>query len=273
MRRLAAAIALLAAMVAMMVGDAGAATVPTAPEVVLDAGDGGSVEIVWRYRGRTQRRTTTLELERSADGAHFSPLTTVERPSKRPRRGTGVTDEAPGDGTWWYRARLLTADGTSAWGEAVSITLGDDASEPPDDEPDDPDREWPLPDGLSECPEGTVGEVLELVNDARTKAGAKPLALDPALMDAARYRAASIAIWRQLSHWGWADAIRAAGYRGGRLGENIAYGYRTPAKVMKGWLSSRGHRQNIEYVGFADVGIGCVMDARGIPWWVQSFGG
>jgi hypothetical protein len=268
MRRLAAAIALLA----LMMGEAGAAALPSAPELVLDAGDGGSVEIVWRYRGRTQRRSTTLELERSADGARFAPLTTVARPSKRPRRGTGVTDEAPGPGTWWYRGRLVTADGTTSWGEAVSITLGDDATGPPD-EADDPDRDWPLPDGLTECPDGTVGGVLDLVNAARTRAGAKPLELDPALMDAARYRAASIAVWQQLSHWGWVDAIRAAGYRGGRLGENIAYGYRTPEKVMRGWMSSSGHRQNIEYVGFSDIGIGCVVDPRGIPGWVQSFGG
>jgi len=268
MRRLGAALALLAA----MVGSPAAATLPSAPMLKLDQGADGSVLIWWRYGGRTQRRFTTLELERSGDGVVFAPLQSVARPSRRPRRGTGVIDE-PGTGTWWYRGRLVTPEGTTSWGEAVSIALGSTDEPPADDEPDDSDADWPLPPGLVDCPDGMITEVLDLVNAARAEVDAKPLTLDPALADAARYRAASIALWQTLSHAGWIDAIRAAGYRGGRLGENIAYGYRTPAKVMKGWLGSRGHRQNIEYVGFQDIGIGCVVDARGIPWWVQSFGG
>lgn len=266
MRRLAAALLLLVS----MIGHASAA-VPLAPELVLGDGGDGAVLIQWRYRGRTQRRSTTLEIERSGNGSSFSPLASVDRPSKRPRRGDGVTDPAPGTGTWWYRGRLVTADGTTSWGEAVSITLGDTSEPPDEDEPDDP--EWSLPDGMTDCPAGTIAEVLSLVNAARAKVDARPLKIDPALAEAARYRAAVIAYWQMLSHAGWVDAIRAAGYGGGSLGENIAYGYKTPAKVMKGWMSSQGHRRNIEYAGFDDIGIGCVLDARGIPWWVQSFGG
>ncbi|MBK6089414.1 CAP domain-containing protein [Ruminococcus difficilis] len=28
-------------------------------------------------------------------------------------------------------------------------------------------------------------------------------------------------------------------------GENIAYGYATPAQVVNGWMNSEGHRKNI----------------------------
>ena len=39
--------------------------------------------------------------------------------------------------------------------------------------------------------------------------------------------------------------MRAAGYPGGLMGENIAAGQPTPAAVMDAWMHSPGHRANI----------------------------
>ena len=39
--------------------------------------------------------------------------------------------------------------------------------------------------------------------------------------------------------------MESFGIRFSAAGENIAYGQRTPAEVMNGWMNSPGHRANI----------------------------
>ncbi len=62
--------------------------------------------------------------------------------------------------------------------------------------------------------------------------------------------------------------IRAAGYRGNAMGENIAFGYRTPAAVFRGWMKSPGHRRNIRSRKFDEIGFG-----KSGTYWVTNFGG
>ena len=57
-----------------------------------------------------------------------------------------------------------------------------------------------------------------------------------------------------------------------RVGENIAMGYPTPRAVMKGWMSSEGHRRNILDKRFRKIGLGLARTADGTPYWVQDFG-
>ena len=52
------------------------------------------------------------------------------------------------------------------------------------------------------------------------------------------------------------------------IGENIAYGYPTPAAVVEGWMNSPGHRANILTENFTHIGIGA-SNSR----WVQFFVG
>ncbi|MDF1602924.1 CAP domain-containing protein [Nocardioides sp. YIM 152315] len=56
-------------------------------------------------------------------------------------------------------------------------------------------------------------------------------------------------------------------------GENIAYGYASGrAVVIRGWMHSEGHRENILRPRFRLMGIGAHRDDRG-TWWVsQVFG-
>jgi uncharacterized protein YkwD len=55
-------------------------------------------------------------------------------------------------------------------------------------------------------------------------------------------------------------------------GENIAFGFDTPAAVMKGWLHSTGHRRNIEYRRWAAIGVGVATGSNGLLYWAQDFG-
>ena len=59
--------------------------------------------------------------------------------------------------------------------------------------------------------------------------------------------------------------------RGG-FGENIAYGYASAQSVMNGWLTSPGHRANIERASYNAIGVGVVRDSGGRLWWTQNFG-
>ena len=52
------------------------------------------------------------------------------------------------------------------------------------------------------------------------------------------------------------DRIDRQGYRWRRIAENIAYGYRTAASVVDGWMSSKGHRDNILNCDLTEIGVG-----------------
>ena len=74
------------------------------------------------------------------------------------------------------------------------------------------------------------------------------------------------------------DRMRAAGYSGGLMGENIAAGYPSPKAVVEGWIDSPGHRANLLRADFEHIGIGHYYksgDGGAAPYghyWTQIFG-
>lgn len=62
------------------------------------------------------------------------------------------------------------------------------------------------------------------------------------------------------------DRITRRGYSWTTWGENIAWGYRTEAEVIQGWISSPGHCSNIMYPDFEVMGI-----AKVGSYWTQVF--
>ncbi|MFN8196167.1 MAG: CAP domain-containing protein [Nocardioidaceae bacterium] len=58
-----------------------------------------------------------------------------------------------------------------------------------------------------------------------------------------------------------------------RLGENIAYGYATPAAVVRAWMHSPGHRKNLLNRRYKRIGLGLATTPDGTKYWVQNFGG
>jgi len=242
---------------------AGSALAVDTPDLTATALDDGVIKVAWKYKGKTKRKTTVVDIERGSDGSTFAPLVSVQKA----RRRHFVKDEPSTPGRWWYRARVRNDVETTAWSKPASVDVeGPDAPPGPAGDP-------PLPAGQSECPAGTVQAVLGLVNDARADYDVASLAVHPALAYAARVRSITMATAQKLSHTGWLETIYAAGYPGGLLGENIAYGYGSPSSVMSAWLASAGHRANILRPAYRYIGIGCVIDSKGRRWWTQDFAG
>ena len=121
-------------------------------------------------------------------------------------------------------------------------------------------------------------EVARLINAERAKAGVGELALDPFLCEIARIKARDMIDNDYFSHaspyWGTPDEMAAAfGFKYRSLGENIAYGAKTPAAVVADWASSPAHNSNIIDKDYNKTGVGCVIREDGVVFWVQEFAG
>ena len=71
----------------------------------------------------------------------------------------------------------------------------------------------------------------------------------------------------------FAQRIRAQGYTGSRIGENIAAGYPTASAVMTAWMKSPGHRANILNCRYTVIGVGSAIGGPYGYYWTQDFGG
>jgi uncharacterized protein YkwD len=119
------------------------------------------------------------------------------------------------------------------------------------------------------------GEVLALVNAARTSAGCAPLVADGGLAGVARAHSADMRDRDFFDHTNPDgldpfDRADRAGQTNARA-ENIAYGQDSPAAVMDAWMNSSGHRANILNCELRTLGVG-IADGPGGPWWTQLFG-
>lgn len=121
-------------------------------------------------------------------------------------------------------------------------------------------------------------KILELINEHRQQ-----LALEPLVMNDYAHRLAELHTQKMASgdiaigHDGFinadgsgraADVIRALG--GSTAAENVAYGQTTPEDVVQNWLTSDGHRQNIEGT-YNVTGISVQTDAQGRHVFTQIF--
>ncbi|MFG2527092.1 CAP domain-containing protein [Streptomyces sp. NPDC048516] len=121
---------------------------------------------------------------------------------------------------------------------------------------------------------GDTARVVELVNKERSKAGCSPLTVNAKLTKAAQDHSKDMADHKNMSHTGSDgsspdDRITRAGYHWNAYGENVAYGYSTPEKVMAGWMSSPGHKRNILDCSFKEIGVGVAQPG---DYWTQDFG-
>jgi Cysteine-rich secretory protein family/IPT/TIG domain len=121
-------------------------------------------------------------------------------------------------------------------------------------------------------------EVLARVNQFRQANGRAPVARNSALDVSAQLHSEDMAHRNVMSHYGAngsnpAQRIHAAGYVWQTWGENVAYGYTTPAAVMNGWINSPGHRANLLNGSFHEIGIGVAQSpTTGRLYWTQDFG-
>ena len=122
-------------------------------------------------------------------------------------------------------------------------------------------------------------EVLELVNQERTKVGAAPLVMDKGMLNMARLRAEELIILysHKRPDGTYCETALPNGYKNSvEFGENIAKGQKTPSEVVNSWMNSPGHRQNMLDKNYKSIGIGCVYVSGFLSneyYWVQDFYG
>lgn len=136
-----------------------------------------------------------------------------------------------------------------------------------------PDSSWGTING------SYASQVISLVNQHRASMGMGQLSVDAALSRSAVWKSANMAGLNYFDHNDdpigrtVAQRLAACGWPSNLgWGENIAYGYATPADVMAGWLSSPGHKANIENPAFTSTGVGVAQNAQGVYYWTQDFG-
>lgn len=117
-------------------------------------------------------------------------------------------------------------------------------------------------------------QVVELVNQERTKAGLSAVTLDQNIASAALVRAKEIET--SFSHIRpngskFSTALTEQGVTFKGAGENIAWGQKSPEAVMQAWMNSEGHRANILNKNFTKIGVGYYQNAAGRNFWTQLF--
>jgi uncharacterized protein YkwD len=173
--------------------------------------------------------------------------------------------------------------GTAVLGPAPAAAIAPRAtpSSHPSPSPQ-PDPEPPPPDDTADAAVDEItaleDEVTVLVNRERDEAGCGAVTTDERLRTAARGHSRDMATNDYFDHTApdgssFVDRAARADYpRDAAAGENIAYGYRTPADVMDGWMNSDGHRRNLLTCSHRTIGVGLAYDRGGRAYWTQVFG-
>ncbi|MEM9922226.1 MAG: CAP domain-containing protein [Cyanobacteria bacterium P01_D01_bin.50] len=149
--------------------------------------------------------------------------------------------------------------------------------------PDTPAAPTPQSASTSPSTNPLIDEVVALTNTYRIQEGLQPLALNASLSNAAQSHSVDMAVNDFFSHQGSngttvGTRTAAAGYESPYVGENIAAGYITAEEVVRGWMNSPGHRENILNPNYQEIGIGyhyLENDTGEInynTYWTQNFG-
>ncbi|CAG8532353.1 17835_t:CDS:2 [Cetraspora pellucida] len=114
--------------------------------------------------------------------------------------------------------------------------------------------------------------MLQLVNAERKKNNLPALTLDSRLTKAAQNHADYMASIKTLTHndksGDTGARIKSQGYSWSAYGENIAYGQKNEVEVMKTWMNSPFHKENILDKRFKNLGVGYSSNGN---YWTQDF--
>jgi uncharacterized protein YkwD len=129
----------------------------------------------------------------------------------------------------------------------------------------------PLPTGSEAALDGERRQFEQLANAHRLSVGCASLRWDRGTAAVAQAHAEDMVRRNYFSHKNPDgrspfDRLRAADVRYMAAAENIAFGYRTAAGVLEGWINSKGHRRNLENCRYTHHGVG-LNDGR----WVHVF--
>lgn len=131
-------------------------------------------------------------------------------------------------------------------------------------------------------------QVLKQLNELRAQArrcgerwmpAVGPLTWQPILENAARRYAAELSQRNKLSHTGMngstmAQRLDEVRYPMRSAGENLASGPESLDELMRLWLGSPGHCENLMAAEFTEAGLACdIQDHhRALPYWVLELG-
>ena len=120
--------------------------------------------------------------------------------------------------------------------------------------------------------------LLELVNKERAKANLPELRPHPLLFKAARGHSANMAKQRKMEHIldgkRPSQRVEATGYDWGKVTENIITSDQSDVpldRIVKEWMDSKIHRDNILMKDVADTGLGIATNAKGEIYYTQLF--
>lgn len=119
-------------------------------------------------------------------------------------------------------------------------------------------------------------KLLDLTNAERAERKLPPLKASPTLFKVARAHSANMAKQGKMVHdldgKTPFDRIKGAGYRYSYAGENIAAGDGLPlTDVMKAWMDSKVHRDNILEPQFSELGLGLAINDKNQVYYTQIF--
>jgi uncharacterized protein YkwD len=111
-------------------------------------------------------------------------------------------------------------------------------------------------------------ETATTLNGFRTSNGLSELRVDPTLTAMASGHSADMARRDDLNHDGFQQN---RGPRGARA-ENVAYGCKETACVIKQWANSSGHRRNMLIPSLTRYGLGSATSPSGKKYWTLLVG-
>jgi uncharacterized YkwD family protein len=119
-------------------------------------------------------------------------------------------------------------------------------------------------------------QVFALVNKERSARGLGTLTYNSEVARCARFKSQDMINKGYFSHTSPTygspfKMMESFGIRFSNGGENIAYGQRTAAEVMNGWMNSAGHRANILSAAYTQMGVGVAKASNGTLYWTQLF--
>jgi uncharacterized protein YkwD len=124
----------------------------------------------------------------------------------------------------------------------------------------------------------TEKKILELTNEERKKKELPPLKTNALLFKVAQAHSENMARQGKMEHkldgMTPLQRLRAAGYPYNKAFENIGSGDAdVPLEdLMKAWMDSKGHRENILNDVCTEIGLGVARDKNGQVYYTQLFG-
>jgi uncharacterized protein YkwD len=153
-----------------------------------------------------------------------------------------------------------------------------DASLPPYEQPDTSTGQINTPtveDNSPSVPKTWTQEFMDLLNAHRTSIGLRALIHHDEIGAIARKHSENMANGSvPFGHTGFSDRCsksRSVLGGGNWCAENVAAGQKSPQSVFNSWMSSPGHRGNIENARASYTGLGYVKNNSGKYYWTQVF--